>query len=59
MNGSRGHLLMLLAAALVVAVGCSPSIDIAWWSEEVLLHDGKVIVGERQAKRRPSGFRFC
>jgi hypothetical protein len=56
MNRHRGHLLVLLAAALVVAVGCSPSIDVARWSEEVLLHDGKVIVVERQAKRRPSGF---
>lgn len=56
MKGHRGGLLALLAAVLVAAVGCSPNVDEARWSEEVLLHDGTMIVIERQAKRKPSGF---
>jgi hypothetical protein len=56
MKGHRGGLLALLAAVLVAAVGCSPNVDEARWSEEVLLHDGTLIVIERQAKRKPSGF---
>lgn len=36
------------------AYRCGP--DVARWKEEVLLHDGRMIVVERMAKAEASGF---
>lgn len=43
---------LLLLASLLTA--CGP--DVARWKEEVMLHDGRMIVVERMASREHSGF---
>lgn len=45
---------IVLAALLLPLAGCGP--DVAKWKEEVLLHDGRMIVIERTAKAEASGF---
>ena len=44
----------ILAAATGLLAGCGP--DVAKWKEEVLLHDGRMIVIERKAKAERGGF---
>lgn len=47
-------LCVIAMATLLMLAGCGP--DVAKWKEEVLLHDGRMIVVERTATREPSGF---
>ena len=44
---------LLTIAGLLVLTGCGP--DVARWKEEVLLHDGRMIVVERMAKAAKGG----
>lgn len=44
---------LLTIAGLLALTGCGP--DVARWKEEVLLHDGRMIVVERMAKAAKGG----
>lgn len=48
-------LLVAQIAIQVALAGCT-RYDEAVWSEEVKLHDGRMILVERRARRQPSGF---
>lgn len=50
----KRSILLLSASVLASLSGCGP--DVAKWKEEVLLHDGRIIVVERTAKAEPRGF---
>ncbi len=56
MKRHRDALIALLATVIVAVSGCGSNVDEARWSEEVLLHDGTMVVVEREARRKPSGF---
>jgi hypothetical protein len=45
---------LLIALGLAALTGCGP--DVARWKEEVLLHDGRMIVVERMATAEVGGF---
>lgn len=51
---SRLRAVFILAAATGLLAACGP--DVAKWKEEVLLHDGRMIVIERTAKAERGGF---
>lgn len=46
----------LAAVSTVAIASCIGLVDEARWSEEVLLHNGTMVVVEREARRKPSGF---
>ncbi|NKI93257.1 hypothetical protein [Rhizobacter sp. SG703] len=50
------HSLLILSVSLAVLAGCGKKIEEAKWSEEVRLHDGRMIVIERVARANPQPF---
>jgi hypothetical protein len=48
--------LLIALIAIQVALGGCKRYDEAVWTEEVKLHDGRMILIERRARRQPSGF---
>lgn len=46
----------VLAACLTGLVGCGDGIDVIQWTEDVKMHDGKVVVLERRARAYKWGF---
>ncbi|SHN39940.1 hypothetical protein [Rhizobacter sp. OV335] len=52
----RKQSLLILSVSLAGLVGCGKKIEEAKWSEEVRLHDGRMIVIERVARANPQPF---
>lgn len=58
-NLDRRWLTALLLGGAVAGTGtsgCGQGIDVAEWTEEVKLHDGRIVVVWRKARARSSGF---
>lgn len=53
-GGIKWFFYLFAMTAVLMLAGCGP--DVARWKEEVLLHDGRMILVERAAKAEPSGF---